>query len=99
MAKAWITEVEALPVQHGNLEQNTIPLDGSTHAVTYTTSTQTVALGSNTRLVRFIADNIAHVTMGDNPTADADDFYIPADTQVLLGVTPGQKLAIYDGVG
>lgn len=66
-------------------------------AVTYTTSTQSAAFAVGTEFISFICDAKAHYVVGDNPTATANNLWVPADTVKTVQVTPGQKIAFYDG--
>jgi hypothetical protein len=93
MSKALITESQGImkfgmPVQFPD----------TTQAVTYTTSTQSAAFGASTNLIRVIANADVYLAFGANPTADADDIRVPADTVEYFGVYAGQKVACYDGV-
>ena len=92
MAKCLITESQAemrygAPVSRPN----------STQAVTYTTSTQSAAFGSSTRMIRVIADTDVYLAFGANPTATANDIRVPANQVEYFGVNPGEKVACYDG--
>ena len=97
MAKAIITEYASAYQQHGTA----LPLGQepavAVQAVTYTTATQSAAFGSQTRLVRIIADADANVLFGANPTADADDTRLEANQAEYFGVRAGQKVSVYDG--
>lgn len=67
--------------------------------VTYTTTTQSTAFNNSTHFVRIVCDAKAHFEFGTNPTATANDPYVPADAPEYFGVTPGQSIevAFYDG--
>lgn len=68
-------------------------------AVTFTTSTQSVAFQDSTHFVRITCDAEAFLDFGANPTAAAaDGINVQADTPEFFGVTPGQKVAAYDGI-
>ena len=95
MAKLWITEfnnnfyagtlASQLPVAN---------LSGSaTQVVTFTTSTQSAALGAKTQFVRVIADADCHITHAANPAATTSDIKLIAGVPEYFSVTPGQKIA------
>lgn len=63
-------------------------------AVTFTTSTQSSAFGSNTRLVRVAVDGKAHYLVGTDPTATTDHMLIHANTTIEFAVQPGHKIAL-----
>lgn len=67
--------------------------------VTYTSSTQSAAFNDLTTFILIVCDATAHFNFGSNPTADAADVYLPADTLYATGVTVGTdlKVAFYDG--
>lgn len=70
---------------------------GATQSVTYTASTQSVALGDNTSLIRVIADADVFLAFGANPTATAVAVRVPANTVEYFAVQPGIEVACYDG--
>ncbi len=77
-----------------------IPVAGrevTTQAVTYTSSTQSAAFNGATRMVRIIADAAVFLVFGANPTATATAIKVPANTVEYFSVTPGEKVACYDG--
>ena len=67
--------------------------------VTYTSSTQSAAFNNSTHFVRIVCDAKAHFQFGTDPTATANDPYLPADAPEYFGVTPGEaiEVAFYDG--
>lgn len=71
----------------------------TTQSVTYTTSSQSAALNSNTRFIRIVCDAKAHFVVGTDPSADGDDPYLTADVPEYFGVFPHEvyKIAFYDG--
>ncbi len=64
--------------------------------ITFTASAQSVEF-DGVNIIRFIADADAYLAFGANPTADADDLYVPADSVEYFAVRPGEKVAVYDG--
>lgn len=77
-----------------------VPVAGApitTQRVTYTTSTQSSAFNARTRFIRIVCDAAAHFAFGANPTATANNPYVPANAPEYFGVTPGQEIAVYDG--
>lgn len=69
----------------------------ATQRVTYTTTTQSAAFNERTIYIRLVCDSAAHFTFGTNPSADADDPYIPANAPEYFGVPSGYEIAVYDG--
>ncbi len=69
--------------------------------VTYTTTTQSAAFDSTTKLIRIVCDAKAHFEFGTNPTATASDPYLAADTPEYFGVDSDNpedyEVAFYDG--
>ena len=74
--------VEALPI-------------GTTQTAAFTATSAAIsnAVGTDTRVVRVVATQACHVAVRAAPTATTSNMYLPADTVVLIGITPGQKLA------
>lgn len=69
----------------------------TTQAVTYSTSTQSLAFGLNTNLVRIVSDADVYLTFGLSPTATATAIKLAANTVEYFEVVPGDKVACYDG--
>lgn len=67
--------------------------------VTYTTSTQSSAFNTRTRFIRIVCDAAAHFEFGTNPSATADNPYLPSNTPEYFGVPRGAsfEIAVYDG--
>jgi hypothetical protein len=98
MATLHITEFTAMPKDaNGNVLQIGKVPEYATQVVTYTTTTQSTALGAETRFIRVIASAAAHLEFGSNPTATATNFWIPASTPEFFAVVPSSKVAAYDG--
>ena len=78
-----------------------IPLEPSlgSQVITFTTSTQSVALRTQTKYVRLESSVDAYVKFGSNPTATASSGRIPAGTVEYRGVAnvQGMLVAVYDG--
>lgn len=66
-------------------------------AVTFTTATQSNALNAITKLVRIATDTQCYIAVGANPTATANSMLLPAFGVEYFGVTPGDKISVYDG--
>jgi hypothetical protein len=98
MATLHIMELSSLPLDsRGNI----IPIPPvpplAEQVVTYTTSTQSTAFGTQTKFIRVIASAAAHLSFSANPTATAANMWIPASTPEFFAVTPGHEVAAYDG--
>ena len=57
-------------------------------------SAQSAALGSETIIVRAIADVDCYLAFGANPTATTSDLFLAAGAAEYFGVTPGTKIAV-----
>lgn len=101
MATAYIREYSnLLRDEGGNAVQAGLEDGNQTgQTVTFAISTQSAAFQSNTRFIRITCDAEAFLDFGTNPTAvAADGIQVQADVPEFFGVTPGQKVAIWDGV-
>lgn len=59
------------------------------------TSTQSTAVGADTRIVRLVATKACYIKIGSNPTAAAStSMLLPADVFEYIGVRPGDKVAV-----
>lgn len=58
-------------------------------------STQSAAFSAGTQFIRISADSPCTVAIGANPVATAANARLPANTDRLLGVKAGQKLAAF----
>lgn len=65
--------------------------------VTYTTSAQSSAFNAGTNLVRIMTEVDVYIAFGSNPTATTSDIKMLADTAEYFAVSPGDKVAAYDG--
>ncbi len=92
MAKCLITE----SIGHGKFGMP-VMMPGPTQLVTYATAVSSTAFAEHTNLIRVIADADVYLLFGANPTADAGDIRVPADTVEYFGVQPGEKVSCYDG--
>ncbi len=97
MATLHITEFSTLPRDANGNTLLVGKMPAPTQAVSYTSSAQSAAFASGTTFIRVIADEVAHLAFGANPTATANHPWIPADTAELFAVTPAHKVAVYDG--
>jgi len=66
-------------------------------AVTYTSSAASAAFVATTSVVRVTCDEAAFLVFGSSPTATATGTKVQAGSVEYFGVTPGQKVAAYDG--
>ena len=67
-------------------------------AVTYTSSAQSAAFGSDTMYVLLTTNTAgANYKVGTNPTATANDPWLGPNSFIFIGVTAGDKVAFYDG--
>lgn len=92
MAKAYITEFADLPTYNNGVMAKWSRVVEQT-PVTFTTSTQSAAFGTNTRYILFTADSIFSWTIGSNPTATTNSMRFAADTLYHIEVQPGDKIA------
>ena len=93
-----ITEYGAIREAEGGLAQ--VPQEPSLarQKITFTTSTQSAPFNPKTRLIRLLADTDCFVSIGQNPTADANSTMLKADIPEYFGVRSNMKLAVYDGI-
>ena len=99
MAKLHITELsyvpqdpDGTPLWIANMSQIV-----TQQVVTYTTSSPSAAFNSNTKFIRVYSDAKAFLDFGGSPTADVNGIPLPADLPEYFAVSPGSKLAAYDG--
>lgn len=102
MATAWITEFADISAGSGSkIDVQVAATPALTvQKITYTTSTASAAFGSNTKLVRILVSNggaRSFIAFGAAPTATTDTSPIEDSVAEYFGVTPGQKVAIYNG--
>jgi hypothetical protein len=98
MATAWISEYPVLSADAEGQKIAVAPEPATTtQAVTFSTSAQSAAFGSQTRFVRIVASADCHLLFGANPTATASHQFLPQGAEAWRGVDPGGKVAIYDG--
>ena len=98
MAVLNITEYEELARD----SQGNVILAGkeprvTSQSVTYTTSAQSAAFNGKTRYIRVVADAVAYLDFGSNPTSTTSDTRLPSGVVEFYGVEPGQKVSAYDG--
>lgn len=97
MAEIWVTEFSQVAVRTGLPMQVGLMPEITTQEVTFTVSTQSAAFNANTRLIRVQADADAHLAFGANPTATLNSMPLVANVPEYFGVSPGDKVATYDG--
>ena len=100
MAELHITEFELNSIAPdgeslwiGNLSQIV-----TQQVVTFASSTQSNAFNKRTSFVRLYADQKAFLKIdADNPVAKVEHTPIAPNSPEYFGVSPGDKLAVYDG--
>ncbi len=71
----------------------------NTDAVSYDTSTASVAFSSVATHIRVVATTNCHIRFGSNPTATTADVYLPAGVVEYFKVDPGLKVAAIKASG
>jgi|TARA_E500000318_G_scaffold30931_1_gene30668 hypothetical protein len=67
----------------------------STEKLSYTgTADQSAAFASGIHHIRIVATSDCHYAIGANPTATANDTYLPADTVEKIRVNQGEKISV-----
>lgn len=97
MATLFITEYSEVPAIRGVPMPVAVEPAVANQAVSFTTSAASSAFNAATRYVRVIADADCHLEFGSAPTATATDQFLPANQEAWRIVTPGLKVAAYDG--
>lgn len=98
MATLNITELERMAEDADGFKVPIAKMPAVTHQnVTFTTSAASSAFNNRTNFVRVIADADAWLVFGASPTATTTGCRIEANVEAYFGVTPGQKVAAYDG--
>jgi len=100
MAKGYIIEMTNLPDDEKGQVVPVLPnLDHCVvqAPVTFTTTAQSAATVATTRFVDIVANAACHIEVGTNPSATANSAYIPAGSRLQIEITPGHKVAFYDG--
>jgi len=93
MAKAYITEHPRPTMYQGGLLPVAAMPPLTSQTVTFTTTTQSVAFGSTTKMVCVHTDSICSIEFGSNPTATTSSRRMAANTTEYFEVTPGHKVA------
>ena len=93
MAKAYISEYSELPVLTGKVVPTGMEPAAAEQVVTFTTTTQSAAFGTNTRYIRVHVDAICSYKFGANPTATTSTPRMAASSTEFFGVNPGDKVA------
>ena len=99
MAELHITEFELIPLAPdgqtlwlGNLSQVV-----AQQVVPFTTSAQSQVFDARTSHIRAYVDQKAHLKVDPNPTATDQHTPIAPNSPEYFGVSPGDKIAAYDG--
>ncbi len=71
------------------------PVNGGTQSASFTATSAAIsnAMGAQTSRVTLYATEDCYVHFAKTPTAVTTDFFLPASTQVMLAIRPGQKVA------
>ena len=100
MATLWVAEFEGLrtSLTGGRLSeaQCTSYPSLTEYSLSYAGSTQSNAFGATCRLVTVTSDADFHLAYGEDPTATAENFRYGAGGFWILGVQPGQKIAVLE---
>jgi hypothetical protein len=98
MATAFVTEYFRLSkdANGGRVAAGKEPAN-TTQSITFSSSTQSAAFQASTSVIRIWVSSQAHVKVGANPTADANDTPLSAKNPEYFGVNPGDKIAIFEG--
>lgn len=98
MATANVAEYGGMVQTHGGATPIIKEPPLANQSVTYTTSTQSAAFGTNTKIIRICCDALAFYHVGADPTASvAAGRRLPTGVVEYVGVNPGDKIAFYDG--
>lgn len=97
MAKLHVSEYGGLVQTSGGVSPLVAEPPTAEQVVSYTTSTQSSAFNANTKVIRLVADADAYIKVGADPTADANDKFLPSGVVEYFYVQPGDKIAAYDG--
>jgi hypothetical protein len=93
MAKAYISEYEAVPILDGRMVPTGLEPALAEQVVTFTTTTQSAAFQARTKFIRVHTDGICSYEFGANPTATVNTPRMAASTTEFFGVAPGMKVA------
>lgn len=97
MTTLYIEEYQNVLAQSG---QGTVPVPTgllAKHKVTVgASSSQSQVLNTNTRFVLLTSDVASQFELGDDPTADGDSRYLPADGARFIAAKGGQKIAVIE---
>lgn len=97
MATLYIEEYQSVLAQAG---QGTVPVATgllATHKVTVAASSnQSQVLNTNTKFVLLTSDVASQFELGDDPTADGESRYLPADGARFIAAKGGQKIAVIE---
>lgn len=68
---------------------------GTHQKVAYTGTAGTIsnAVGTGTQKVRVLCTTAAYIAIGNDPTATANDVYVPAETPEYFTITAGMKVS------
>jgi len=94
MAKAYITEHPRPTMYQGGLLPVVAMPPLTSQTVTFTTTTQSNAFGSTTKMICVHTDSICSIEFGTNPTATTSSRRMAANTTEYFEVTPGHKIAL-----
>ncbi|HJW82437.1 MAG TPA: hypothetical protein VJ396_09355 [Acidiferrobacterales bacterium] len=93
MAKAYISEYEAVPILDGRLVPTGMEPALVEQVVTFTTTVQSAAFHARTKFIRVHVDAICSYEFGASPAATTNTPRMAASTTEFFGVAPGMKVA------
>lgn len=93
MANLYITEYSRIAgdADGHNVQVGAEP--GTDQVVSFTTTTQSAAFSTTTKMIRVYADAACHINFGASPTATTSNKKLAADAPEYFGVIGGQKVA------
>jgi len=95
MAKLFLSEYETLAKDSAGRE---LPITQepfiTSQVVPVGAETKSSAFDARTRIIAFTTDTDCSFLIGENPTADTDDFRIRPGVVMIKGVQPGHKISV-----
>lgn len=99
MANLHITELTEIPVAPDGTPLWIADMSRivAEQVVVYTTSSVSQAFNASTRFIRLYSDAKVFLHFADNPVATNQNTPMAADSPEYFAVSPGSKVAAYDG--
>ena len=97
MALLYISEYQGARQVEGGLAQISQEPSVDQTPVSFTTSTQSAAFASGTKMIRVLSDANCHIVFGDSPVATVNNKKLIANNVEYFGVIEGQKVAAIVG--